>query len=267
MPSQNPESAENAPARMASRSATLVRGAASVALVLLLACSAPGNVAGFTSEMGASGFDFFYFVQTWPAEFCEKMKCNVDTLKKSDGFTIHGLWPNFMNGTYPASCDSRPFDEAKIADLLPRLKQEWPDLKGMGDWLWTHEWTKHGTCAKSVTPDEHAYFQAALDLRAGIDFLAALRGAQVVPGAASYKVADLESAMASATGGIVPTVHCKAGEVAEAWVCVSKDLEVIECPIKDRPSCPAVAKLPSLPAGRALRGGTRVPVPVRRLLR
>ncbi len=46
-----------------------------------------------------------------------------------------------------------------------------PDMKGMGDWLWSHEYTKHGTCATRVTHNEHDYFKAALDLREKIDYL------------------------------------------------------------------------------------------------
>ena len=33
-----------------------------------------------------------------------------------------------------------------------------------GDWLWSHEWDKHGTCAKPVLNGEHEYFAKALQL-------------------------------------------------------------------------------------------------------
>merc|ERR1711907_12346 len=44
--------------------------------------------------------------------------------------------------------------------------QRWPDVLSSheGDWLWSHEWDKHGTCAKPVLNGEHEYFAKALEL-------------------------------------------------------------------------------------------------------
>lgn len=43
-------------------------------------------------------------------------------LGPSDSWTLHGLWPNFCNGSYPASCDtSREY--TGIADTLKQKDQ------------------------------------------------------------------------------------------------------------------------------------------------
>ena len=140
-------------------------------------------------------FDYFVYTMTWPGTFCEEKHCT----KEPRYFTVHGLWPNYENGKWPAFCNSSyPFDENEIEDLLPvmnevrfqfstqrphqRLEplpffpgnltgtklssQRWPDVLSSheGDWLWSHEWDKHGTCAKPVLNGEHEYFAKALEL-------------------------------------------------------------------------------------------------------
>ncbi|RDX78839.1 hypothetical protein CR513_40819, partial [Mucuna pruriens] len=76
-------------------------------------------------------FDFFYFVQQWPGSLCDTKKscCFPLTGKPASNFSIHGLWPNFSNG-YPSSCNAEqdPFDQSKIADLIPRAETSWASL-------------------------------------------------------------------------------------------------------------------------------------------
>ena len=50
---------------------------------------------------------------------------------------MHGLWPQFFNGTYPASCSNAPApaDLSKNLDITPDIS------------LLQHEWAKHGTCS------------------------------------------------------------------------------------------------------------------------
>ena len=35
--------------------------------------------------------------------------------------------------------------------------------------FWAHEWARHGTCATSVFPNEHAFFAGVLDLHQRYD--------------------------------------------------------------------------------------------------
>merc|ERR1711907_312387 len=108
-------------------------------------------------------FDYFVYTMTWPGTFCEEKHCT----KEPRYFTVHGLWPNYENGKWPAFCNSSyPFDENEIEDLLPVMNERWPDVLSSheGDWLWSHEWDKHGTCAKPVLNGEHEYFAKALEL-------------------------------------------------------------------------------------------------------
>ncbi|CAI0448012.1 unnamed protein product [Linum tenue] len=62
-------------------------------------------------------FDFFYFVQQWPGSYCDTQQscCYPTTGKPAPDFGVHGLWPNYNDGTYPSNCDSsNPFDQSKV---------------------------------------------------------------------------------------------------------------------------------------------------------
>jgi ribonuclease T2 len=82
-------------------------------------------------------------------------------------FTIHGLWPEFKNDTWPQYCTKEDFDPAQVADLRPVLRREWPSVFSNNTVFWRHEWRKHGTCAENLCPllsDEHSFFFAVLAL-------------------------------------------------------------------------------------------------------
>ncbi|KAK8977233.1 hypothetical protein V6N11_021319 [Hibiscus sabdariffa] len=67
----------------------------------------------------SKGFDFFYFVQQWPGSYCDSDKfscCYPPTGKPAADFSIHGLWPNYINGSYPQNCDpNNPFNESETS--------------------------------------------------------------------------------------------------------------------------------------------------------
>ncbi|KAI8629507.1 ribonuclease T2 [Xylariaceae sp. FL1651] len=97
-----------------------------------------------------------------------------------DSWTIHGLWPDFCNGSYTQYCDlSRQYDpipspntttgkpggtpvkpwtgepisdyieQFKKYDLLAFMKKYWTGLNQPSWQLWAHEFSKHATCFSS----------------------------------------------------------------------------------------------------------------------
>ncbi|XP_069153764.1 extracellular ribonuclease LE-like [Solanum lycopersicum] len=153
-------------------------------------------------------FDFFYFVQQWPPALCDqKLSCYSTTVKPTLDFGVHGLRPNYDNGSYPSSCDiTNLYDETKllkhsqvstsevpfydsyenalIKDLISSMQENWPTLaclRNKGTKFWSHEWDKHVTCSLS-TLDEHSYFKAALTIKEKVNILSVLKDARIEPG-------------------------------------------------------------------------------------
>ncbi|KAK6020694.1 hypothetical protein OSTOST_13649, partial [Ostertagia ostertagi] len=77
--------------------------------------------------------------------------CEIPT--DTPEWSIHGLWPNFRNGSYPQFCDGSPrkFDSKLIESIEQTLLKMWPNLypAKTAHSFWKHEWEKHGTCAQN----------------------------------------------------------------------------------------------------------------------
>ncbi|KAG6513107.1 ribonuclease 1-like [Zingiber officinale] len=216
-------------------------------LLLPLLFSAP-------STSTARDFDFFYFVLQWPGSFCDTKKscCYPATGKPTADFSIHGLWPNYADGSYPSNCDRQnAYDASQIADLMEILRSHWPSLacpSGDESTFWKHEWQKHGTCSESVL-DQHAYFGTALRLRTQINLLQALQDAGIKPDGGLYSSTDISSAIRNSTG-FEPKLGCNADgggnrQLYEVSVCVdAKGERLIECPISSISNCPPRVEFP-----------------------
>ncbi|KAK4399805.1 Extracellular ribonuclease LE [Sesamum angolense] len=204
-----------------------------VELLLLLQC-----LSHFSISQG-QGYDFFYLVQQWPGSFCDtKFSCCYPTTgKPATNFTIHGLWPNYSNGSYPYGCN-------RIALMMePRMEVSWVSLscKNNETTFWTHEWDKHGTCSESVL-DQHSYFEAALNIKDKVNLLQILEAAGIHPDDKFYKVDDIEEAI-KAGSGYTATVQCNSdlsgnAQLFEVYLCVdASGKDLIECPVIPTKKC------------------------------
>lgn len=203
----------------------------------------------------ARDFDFFYFVQQWPGSYCDtKKSCCYPTIGKPDSdFGIHGLWPNYKDGSYPSNCDpDSPFNPSEISDLSGRMRKSWPSLacpssNGLG--FWTHEWEKHGTCSESVL-DQRAYFQAALDLKKQADLLKFLTDADIHPNDEFYSLESIKKAIEEGSG-YSAWIECNKDEsgnsqLYQVYMCVdSSGSEFIQCPIFPHGKCDSQIQFPS----------------------
>uniref|UniRef100_M1CTX8 T2-type RNase n=1 Tax=Solanum tuberosum TaxID=4113 RepID=M1CTX8_SOLTU len=79
-------------------------------------------------------FDYFKLALQWPGTYCRKTRhcCSSNaccTRSNSPSvFTIHGLWTEYNDGTWPSCCSGRPFDEKEISTLLEPMRKYWPSL-------------------------------------------------------------------------------------------------------------------------------------------
>ncbi|XP_051146168.1 ribonuclease 1-like [Andrographis paniculata] len=193
------------------------------------------------SNAADQDFDFFYFVQQWPGSYCDTAKscCFPTTGKPPSDFGIHGLWPNYNDGTYPSNCDpNNPFDQSKISDLISKMQHDWATLacpSGTGTTFWEHEWEKHGTCSEKIL-DQHSYFATALGLKSKLNLLEALQSAGINPDDGSYSLKAIKEGIQSAVG-FEPWIECNKdtegnSQLYQVYLCVdSSASNIIECPV------------------------------------
>lgn len=82
------------------------------------------------------------------------------------GYSIHGFWPNYSDGTYPSFCKKVDFDMEKLKPIMQDLIQFWEsynDVNKEEPTFWKHEWEKHGSCM-FIDMSEYEYFKKTLDL-------------------------------------------------------------------------------------------------------
>lgn len=192
-----------------------------------------------------SAWDYSIFVRQWTPTVCATSPCTRQPLSR---FTIHGLWPESFDGSWPQYCDNEPFSMAAVADLLPEMRAQWPSMWHTDAAFWTHEWRRHGTCESSVFATQHDFFAAVLQLHRQFDLMAALQSLDIKADT-SYDQVDLEEKLKGIFGRSV-RVHCEekgggGGNINEIWMCVDRQLQLIDCPQNIARRCGSVV-LPSI---------------------
>ena len=88
--------------------------------------------------------------------------------KHKHQYTIHGLWPQYSDNTWPSFCKDIPFNIDKLKPLEKKLLEYWElpkDHDKLEISFWSHEWKKHGTCMFTSPPmTEFEYFSKAIEL-------------------------------------------------------------------------------------------------------
>ncbi|CAM1504923.1 Fc.00g025140.m01.CDS01 [Cosmosporella sp. VM-42] len=153
----------------------------------------------------------------------------------TNSWTIHGLWPDNCDGSYPAKCDA---DRAytNISDILTSFGDEatlsymntyWKDYKGNDETFWEHEWGKHGTCVSTLEPscysdykateEAAAYFQKTVSLFKTLPTYKWLFDAGIKPsGSESYSLDDIQSVLRGKHGATV-TLGCDGTALNQVW--------------------------------------------------
>jgi ribonuclease T2 len=167
----------------------------------------------------------------------------------SNSWTIHGLWPDLCAGGFEQFCDSdrshsdikgvisRALDGDKRAgELLGFMGKYWRSYDGHDEYLWSHEWNKHGTCVSTLAPDCYRspnstsiarhhhmdvldYFIHTTSLFRTLDTYAILADAGIMPSQTQrYTLRELEDAVSGSRHGQTVTFRCNhRGELDEIW--------------------------------------------------
>ncbi|CAM9228680.1 unnamed protein product, partial [Ectocarpus fasciculatus] len=139
-----------------------------------------------SNSTGDGDYDFLLLDEMWIPQFCRALSNSYDpTLSHVEGmhcdyasntFSIHGLWPNYVDG-YPQCCNAsgnlKPLDPTIVEewDIYPALEANWYDPTTSSDcstcYLLNHEWEKHGNCFSPG--DASTYFSTGLQLRESLE--------------------------------------------------------------------------------------------------
>lgn len=178
-------------------------------------------------------FDFYVLSLSWSPSFCEDERIALENRQqcgqgKSFAFVVHGLWPQYSGGDWPAFCRS---NEPKRVpnDLARYMLDVMPSFGLIG-----HQWRKHGVCSGL---DQESYFNLARKARDKIVIPPVLRKLD-------RKVAvdplALEAAFSKFNKGLDPeemSVSCGDNRIQEMRLCMTKDLEFRDCPGIDLKGC------------------------------
>ncbi|KAG5913994.1 hypothetical protein E4U61_006206 [Claviceps capensis] len=153
----------------------------------------------------------------------------------SDSWTIHGLWPDNCDGSYPAQCDtSRAYTDiedilssAGASETLDYMKTFWKDYNGDDETFWQHEWGKHGTCISSLDPKCYSdyeskeeavdFFQTTVALFKELPTYKWLAAAGITPSANKYySLSKIQSVLSKQHGARV-TLSCRGKAFTEVW--------------------------------------------------
>eukprot|EP00638_Chattonella_subsalsa_P018001 CAMPEP_0117893682 /NCGR_PEP_ID=MMETSP0950-20121206/25476_1 /TAXON_ID=44440 /ORGANISM="Chattonella subsalsa, Strain CCMP2191" /LENGTH=532 /DNA_ID=CAMNT_0005753997 /DNA_START=67 /DNA_END=1665 /DNA_ORIENTATION=+ len=180
-------------------------------------------------EKGCSSttaFEFFILAQSWQPEFCygnydKYPGCTNPKDFWKENLTVHGLWPQNLDGSYPCSCEGDPFYPGVIATVgMTWMVNDWPNVKDAQpndpayEDFWQHEWDKHGVCSQL---DQATYFESTLlklEEFGTPELVANRKGSSV-----SHK-----ELMEAYGGKDMAVFKCNSGKyLSQVYLCVSKD--------------------------------------------
>jgi ribonuclease T2 len=100
-------------------------------------------------------FDGYVLTLSWSPTYCEERPQDREQCGKKLGLVLHGLWPQYKVG-YPSFCTREAY--------APSHAQAFPDLYP-SEFLFEHEWEKHGTCSGLT---QTGYFQLSQALKSKV---------------------------------------------------------------------------------------------------
>ncbi|KAI0997457.1 hypothetical protein K3495_g10730 [Podosphaera aphanis] len=153
----------------------------------------------------------------------------------ADSWTLHGLWPDLCDGSYPQYCSAAPtyynitsIISASSAELYDFMTTYWLPDRGSAEHFWQHEWNKHGTCINTLAPSCYAagykagdevvdFFQRAVDLFKQLNSYDALASADILPSySKTYTASAIQDALQNLTGNSV-VIGCRGNQLNQAW--------------------------------------------------
>lgn len=189
-------------------------------LLLVAALIFAGSVSA--QDRRAGDFDYYVLALSWSPNWCATTgdaqgsdQCHP---RHDHGWILHGLWPQYHRG-YPQYCKTakRPPSSAETAEMS--------DIMGISGLAW-HQWKKHGVCTGLAADDYFALSRTAYTKIKRPPVFRKLDKTIRLPARV------VEQAFLKDNPGLEPdsiTITCKGEHVAEARICLSRDLRFVPC--------------------------------------
>lgn len=89
-----------------------------------------------------------YIYEMYNSYVCKKSQFYYLSLIKEpdNSFSIHGLWPQYSESSYPVYCRPVEFSLKALDPIMDKLNKYWYSNRGPNDKFWKHEYEKHGSC-------------------------------------------------------------------------------------------------------------------------
>ncbi len=160
-------------------------------------------------------FDFYVLNLSWSPEFCHGHPTAAECAEHR-AFTLHGLWPQNNDGTYPEDCsdDPGPGRPSAYADIYPDAA------------LLEHEWQTHGSCS-GLTADQ--FFQRARQAEQAIQIPAELSH---LTQQTTLTPTQINTLFAKSNPGIPAgalAISCGNNYLTAVEVCLDKNLKPESC--------------------------------------
>ena len=170
----------------------------------------------------AGEFDYYVLSLSWSPNWCaiegdarRSPQCRDD---EDFGWVLHGLWPQYHRG-YPDYCRT-PF-RMPSRGMTSRMV----DIMGDAGSAW-HQWKKHGTCTGLSPEDYYALSREAYE-RVNRPEIFRKLGKPVQLPARVIEEAFLKDNPEWDRDML--TITCRQGRIAEARLCLSRDLDPVPC--------------------------------------
>jgi ribonuclease T2 len=202
------------------------------ALTLVLATIAQARHHSKASHEGQAGqFDYYLLSLSWAPTYClTHADDGAECSGKGYGFVVHGLWPQYDSGGYPADCET---NIDLTAQATARGRTVYPSER-----LMKHEWQEHGTCSGLSALD---YFNLADRATAAVRVPPELEAPK---NDGTYSAPQIIGMFERANPGLPGNslvIACSRAQLSEIRICLNKDLSVRSCGHGVRTTCPKVA--------------------------
>lgn len=185
-------------------------------------------------------WDLLIFSQNWPTSVCDKwMQGRGHSCREypNNIWTVHGIWPTKLGTVGPGFCDNyNPFDANGLKKIENELDYYWTPIhvQGPKTHFWSHEWTKHGTCATSISQlsTQAKYFSQGLEWAKNYNMYNILGAAGIAPGH-EYTVQNIRNGIKSVLNKN-PQILCYTNKkrqtsLLEVRLCFDKSLTLVDC--------------------------------------